>query len=240
MAATTVQDADIDRAKVLAAEITDVKASTGPSRSAAVADLNKRFAGVDAATFMRAMIEDVFPGRIAVVSSFGAEAAVLLHLVAQIDKTVPVIFLETGMHFPQTLSYRDKITALLGLEDVRSIAPDPADLARDDPHDGLWQSDTDRCCHLRKVQPLDRALREFDVWINGRKQIHGGSRARLPRVEASGRFVKINPMFAATDIYTSIGCWPCTAPASSAELRSGRWTDSAKTECGIHLPSAAE
>ncbi|MCA8896748.1 MAG: phosphoadenylyl-sulfate reductase [Amphiplicatus sp.] len=204
---------------------------------------------------LRRAIRDEFAGRIALVSSFGAESAVLLHLVAQVDPKTPVIFLDTGKHFAQTLGYRKKLARDLGLEDVRDIHPDTEELAKTDPRGDLWREDTDACCNLRKVTPLDRALEGFDAWITGRKQFHGGARVSLPVFEASGGFIKVNPIvqWNAEDVeayraahelpphplieqgYPSIGCWPCTHPAAPGEdARSGRWRGAAKTECGIH------
>jgi len=218
--------------------------------------LERATARANAQDFLHAMISEEFAGRIAVVSSFGAEAAVLLHQVAKVDPATPVIFLDTGMHFPQTIQYREEITRFLGLTDVRNIRPEPEHLATDDPENTLWQWDTDKCCHIRKVAPLDQALKGFDAWINGRKQMHGGARARLPRIEISGSKVKLNPLayWTRDDVenafrvhalprhpmveqdYSSIGCWPCTSPSAGMGLRSGRWAGSDKTECGIHSP----
>lgn len=196
-----------------------------------------------------------FGGRLALVSSFGAESAVLLKLVADSAPKTPVLFLDTGKHFVQTLAYRKKLAREFGLTDIRDIHPDQDDLAADDPRGDLWRTDTDKCCALRKVRPLDKALAGFDAWITGRKQFHGGARAHLPAFEASGRFVKINPIarwtpddlsaYAAKEAlpahplveqgYPSIGCWPCTHPVAAGEdVRAGRWRGAAKTECGIH------
>ncbi|RMD62875.1 MAG: phosphoadenylyl-sulfate reductase [Alphaproteobacteria bacterium] len=227
-------------------------------RRAAV--LSWRYAGYDGAALLRAMIEREFPGRIAVVSSFGAESAVLLDLVARVDPTVPVIFLDTGKHFDETLSYRDEVTARLGLRDVRSVTPEPAVLARRDPHGQLWRLSPDHCCHLRKVLPLRRALAGFDAWITGRKRYQGGVRTDLPCIEAADGWVKINPLAPwsaaqiaaafrdsglprhplADDGYPSIGCAPCTRRVRAGEpVRAGRWAGTGKTECGIHWPSPA-
>lgn len=226
------------------------------SRDAYVRRLDRSYGDLPAEEFLRVMITREFPGRIALVSSFGAEAAVLLDLVARVDKSLPVIFLDTGLHFAQTLQYRRQLTERLGLRDVRSIEPDQRELAREDPENSLWQWDTDKCCHIRKVVPLDKALAGFDVWVNGRKQMHGGARVRLPRIELNGKHIKVNPLarwtredveaaFRDRDLphhplrqqgYASIGCWPCTQPTRGDDLRSGRWADSEKTECGIHGP----
>lgn len=221
------------------------------------AALAERLRDLDTRALLRAVIAEVFPGRIAVVSSFGAESALLLDLVAEVDRAVPVLFLDTGKHFPETLAYRDRLVAQLGLADVRSIAPDPADLARHDPAGGLWRRNPDLCCRLRKVLPLERALAPFGAWISGLKRYHGESRAAVQRVEVDGPRVKINPLadwpedrvkaaYGTRGLpphplvfqgFRSIGCAPCTAPvAQDQPVRAGRWAGSAKTECGIHLP----
>ena len=202
---------------------------------------------------------DTFGDRLALVSSFGAESAVLLHLAAQIKPDIPVLFLDTGMLFGQTLDYRKTLAARLGLTDVRDLRPHYQDLAVVDPQANLWQTDTNACCGVRKVAPLDRALGEFGAWITGRKRFHGGERMSLPVVEQAGEQVKFNPLAnwakaeldayaAAHDLpahplvaqgFPSIGCWPCTQPADEGEdVRAGRWKGSQKSECGIHLARA--
>jgi len=198
-----------------------------------------------------------FAGRLALVSSFGAESAVLLHMAAAIDPATPVLFLDTGQLFGQTLDYRKALAKRLGLTDVRDLRPAYADLATQDPKADLWRSDTQACCQIRKVAPLDLALGAFDAWITGRKRFQSQTRAHLPIVEASQGRLKFNPLAAwgrpeldayaaANDLpahpltafgYPSVGCWPCTKPVESGEdLRSGRWAGSEKTECGIHTP----
>lgn len=197
-----------------------------------------------------------FAGRTALVTSFGAESAVLLHLVAGIDAKTPVIFLETGKLFLETLAYRDLLIERLGLEDVRSVRPDSAALFAADPAGDLWRRDPDLCCRLRKVEPLERALHGFTAWINGRKRYQGAGRSRLPLAERDGGRIKLNPLanWTAEDIarrfalhrlprhpleaqgYRSIGCAPCTTPAAADEdARAGRWRGTEKAECGIHF-----
>ena len=199
----------------------------------------------------------VFPRRIALVSSFGTESAVLLHLVAEIDKAAPVIFLDTGKLFPETLHYRDALVGRLGLLDVRSVRPNERALALADPAGKLWATDPDVCCWQRKVEPLDEALTGFPAWITGRKRFQGGLRGALPLIEqqSDGR-VKANPLvswsaerlsryMAEHDLprhplegrgYRSIGCAPCTRPTAPGEdPRDGRWAGRSKTECGIHV-----
>lgn len=221
--------------------------------------LTARHGGEDAKEILRRAILEEFPGRIALVSSFGAEAAALLHLVASVSPSTPVLFLNTGKHFAQTLSYRRKLANDLRLTDVRDLHPDAEDLTAKDTDGNLWRSDPDACCTIRKVLPLEKALAGFDAWITGRKQFHGGLRASLPVFEAAAPFIKVNPIVRWTqaDIaayaqdndlpshplvdqgFPSIGCWPCTHPAGPNEdVRAGRWRGAAKTECGIHLIGA--
>jgi phosphoadenosine phosphosulfate reductase len=209
-------------------------------------------------TVLEAALE-TFGDSLALVSSFGAESAVLLDLVAKVKKDMPVLFLDTGMLFGQTLDYRRALTARLGLSDVRDLRPLYQDLAVADPEAKLWQTDTDACCEVRKVVPLDRALAPFDGWITGRKRFQGGARLALPVVEQAGHQLKFNPLAnwtkADLDAYAaennlpahplvaqgfpSIGCWPCTKPVEDGQdARSGRWAGSDKSECGIHVARA--
>lgn len=235
--------------------------SLAPTSQERAGLLRWRYGAMEASALLDVMLRREFPGRIAVVSSFGAESAVLLDLVAAIDPATPVLFLETGKLFEETLRYRDALAARLGLTDIRVLRPEPAALTAEDPDGALHWFDPDRCCHLRKVAPLHQALGPFDAWITGRKRFQGGVRSHLPAIEADadGR-VKINPLagwtlerlaahFAARDLprhpllaegYRSIGCLPCTAPVGEGEdARSGRWRGRPKTECGIHLPRPA-
>jgi phosphoadenosine phosphosulfate reductase len=209
-------------------------------------------------TVLAAAVE-TFGDKLALVSSFGAESAVLLHLASKVKPDIPVLFLDTGMLFGQTLDYRRQLAAKLGLTDVRDLRPAYQDLATADPEAKLWQTDTDACCHVRKVLPLDRALAEFDGWVTGRKRFHGGARLALPVVEQADHQVKFNPLANWTkedlDAYAaeydlpahplvaqgfpSIGCWPCTKPVEEGQdVRAGRWAGSEKTECGIHVARA--
>lgn len=213
------------------------------------------YEGLDGPALLRALLRDVFPGRIALVSSFGAESAVLLHMVSQIDPQTPVVFLDTGKLFGETLDHRDRLIRKLGLTDVRSVQPLERDLANLDPSGALWQHNPDLCCTIRKVEPLERALQGFQAWITGRKRFHGGLRQTLPQIELADWRIKVNPLanwshgevsdyLARHDLpahplvaagYPSIGCVPCTAPAAGdAGTRDGRWSGQDKTECGIH------
>ena len=208
----------------------------------------------------RALLQDLvgrtYAGRIALVSSFGTDSAVLLHLLASIDPAVPVIFLDTGKLFPETLAHRDRLCARLGLRDLRTIPPNAAAIASADPGGELWRTEPDICCWHRKVEPLDEALAGFAAWITGRKRFQGASRTALPLIEHEpGGRTKVNPLadWQAADIehyraahdlprhpleasgYRSIGCAPCTRPtAPGQDARAGRWAGTGKTECGIH------
>jgi phosphoadenosine phosphosulfate reductase len=223
-----------------------------------VARLNLELRDAEPQAILRAAIE-LFGDKVALVSSFGAESAVLLHMAAQIKPDIPVLFLDTGMLFGQTLDYRKQLVARLGLTDVRDLRPQFQDLAIHDPAADLWKTNTDACCNIRKVLPLDRALDGFEGWITGRKRFQGGTRLRLQVVEQGESQIKFNPLanwskeqldaYAAEhDLpahplvafgYPSIGCWPCTAPVEEGQdTRAGRWAGSEKTECGIHLDRA--
>jgi phosphoadenosine phosphosulfate reductase len=227
-----------------------------PSTLAARLDAELRHA--HPRTIIEAAVE-TFGDKIALVSSFGAESAVLLDIVAQVKRDLPILFLDTGMLFGQTLDYRKQLAARLGLTDVRDLRPAYQDLATADPQNKLWQTDTDACCEVRKVIPLDKALAGFDAWMTGRKRFHGGARLSLPVVEQADGQVKFNPLANWTkedlDAYAaehdlpahplvsagfpSIGCWPCTQPAEEgADVRAGRWKGMDKSECGIHLARA--
>jgi phosphoadenosine phosphosulfate reductase len=197
-----------------------------------------------------------FAGEIAAVSSFGADSAVLLHMVAEVDRNLPVIFLDTGKHFEETLDYRDALAGDLGLTNVRIIKPDEAALEHDDPDGTLHQRDTDACCAIRKVEPMARGVEPFRAWFTGRKRFQAATRSSLAAFEAVGERGRINPLarWTTADLadymrkhqlrenplvaygYLSIGCFPCTQPVKPGEdARSGRWAGEAKIECGIHL-----
>lgn len=223
-----------------------------------LATLNERYMESDAIDILHDAITKTWKGKVAVLSSFGAEAAVNLHLVSRIDPDIPVLFLDTGRHFAQTEQYMRQLSEELGLTNVRILNPDADEVAAEDADNKLWQRDADACCALRRVRPLNKALEEFDALITGRKQFHGGARINLPAVEQINGRVRVNPLtrWSQDDInayfkrynlpqhplvemgYTSIGCWTCTAPAQAGEdPRAGRWPGQDKTECGIHVAS---
>lgn len=199
--------------------------------------------------------------RFAVSSSFGADSAVLLHMVAELDPSVPVLFSDTGLHFEATLAYRDELAAHLGLRDVRTLVPAKSldEQAREDGP-GLWERDPDGCCARRKLAPLDDALAGFDGWASGLRRDQTLVRSVSPVVQAVRRggreLVKLAPLarWRASDVegyltrhglprhpmvaagYRSIGCRPCTRPVRlSEDDRAGRWAGTPKTECGLHL-----
>jgi phosphoadenosine phosphosulfate reductase len=210
------------------------------------------------ADIIAAALKTVGRERLALVSSFGTESAALLKVMTEVDAAIPVIFLDTGWLFDETLAYRDRLIATLGLRDVRTIKPSEQALSREDGNRDLWFSDPDACCRIRKVEPLARALKPFDAWINGRKRFQGGMRAGIAVVESDGARLKFNP-FAnvsrqaieaiyreanlpphplAAKGYLSVGCMPCTSLTSPDEdTRAGRWRGRPKTECGIHAAS---
>jgi phosphoadenosine phosphosulfate reductase len=230
-------------------------ASPNPGDVSAADELDRVLGGASPTAIIAKALEAVGREQLAVVSSFGTESAALLKLVADVDPAIPVVFLDTGWLFEETLAYRDTLIARLGLRDVRSIRPLEETLTREDPDRELWFSDPDACCRIRKVEPLERALTPFSAWINGRKRFQGGDRAAIPVVEADGARLKFNPfanvsrdeiahIYAtamlpphplAASGFRSIGCMPCTSRTSSGEdERAGRWRGRSKTECGIH------
>lgn len=224
-------------------------------QEARTAYLASRYGGLEGEALLAPLIERELRGRIALLSSFGAESALLLDMVATIDRTTPVIFLDTGKLFGETLRYRDALVERLGLTDIRSLAPEPAELARRDPDGTLWRRDADACCRLRKVEPLERALAGFEAVISGRKRHHGDTRRHLAALEHADGLIRVNPLwnygqervargFAERGLpphpletagFRSIGCMPCTDRAAPHEApRAGRWRGRDKTECGIH------
>jgi phosphoadenosine phosphosulfate reductase len=218
-------------------------------------ELDQALRNQSPAAVIAAALQTVGRERLALVSSFGTESAALLKVMADVDPAIPVIFLDTGWLFEETLAYRDTLIATLGLRDVRSIKPLEETLSREDPNRELWFSDPDACCRIRKVEPLARALAPFSAWINGRKRFQGGLRAAIPVVEQDGIRLKFNPfanvtreeieaIYAAAKLpphplvasgFLSVGCMPCTSRTSPDEdARAGRWRGRPKTECGIH------
>ena len=233
-----------------------LQTNTRLERAERAAALAATHAGRSPQEVLRAAIRDEFPGRIGLVSSFGTDSAVLLHMVARIDPYVPVIFLDTDKHFPETIVYREKLRRDLGLCNMQIVSPRPAAVRADDPAGDLHARNPDLCCHVRKTLPMLAALRGLDCWITGRKRAQAATRAGLALYEAQDRWVKLNPLcdWTADDVaaymaehglpdhplkrqgYLSVGCAPCTRAVQPGEdARAGRWADSDKTECGIHF-----
>ncbi len=225
-----------------------------PSNVDIAAQVNAQFDDKDALGLLKAALTE--HGKIAMVSSFGTESVVLLHMISKIDKNAPILFVETGMLFAETLAYQQSLAAEFGLTNVQLVKPDAAYLAAKDPDGTLHQVSTDACCDIRKVAPLERALLPFNGWITGRKRIHGGQRMSLDLAETEGPRIKFNPLahWDSEDIrgymdffdlprhplaakgYASVGCGPCTSPTKEGEdPRAGRWRGTDKEECGIHF-----
>ncbi len=231
------------------------QALTGVLAPSQAAVLDRALRDASPAKVIETALATVGREHLALVSSFGTESAALLKVMADVDPAIPVVFLDTGWLFEETLAYRDTLIATLGLRDVRSIKPLEQTLSQQDPDRELWFSDPDACCRIRKVEPLARALRPFSAWINGRKRFQGGARAEIPVVEDDGAKLKFNPFanVSRDDIeaiyklaklpphplvasgYLSVGCMPCSSrTALDEDARAGRWRGRAKTECGIH------
>jgi phosphoadenosine phosphosulfate reductase len=239
---------------VLAHQVLPERTARAPDLPSAE-ELDRALRNQSPAAVIAAALQAVGRERLALVSSFGTESAALLKVMADVDPAIPVIFLDTGWLFEETLAYRDTLIATLGLRDVRSIKPLEETLSHEDPDRELWFSDPDACCRIRKVEPLARALAPFSAWINGRKRFQGGLRAAIPVVEEDGIRLKFNPfanisrqeieaIYAAAKLpphplaakgFMSVGCMPCTSRTSPDEdARAGRWRGRPKTECGIH------
>ncbi|MHA6297733.1 phosphoadenylyl-sulfate reductase [Devosia sp. CAU 1758] len=233
-----------------------VPAANDKLRALGILALNGMFDEMDAVSVLRYAISDVLPGDLAIVSSFGADSAVLLHMVAQADPSLPVYFLETGKHFPETLDYVETLRTTLGLHNVHTIHPNADDVKRFDPNGDLWETDPDSCCHIRKTEPLEPITEQYGGWVTGRKRYQTSERGVLPHFElTSDDRIKVNPLayFSDADVieyrqahrlpehplyakgYKSIGCAPCTSIVAEGEdPRAGRWRGLNKKECGIH------
>lgn len=194
-----------------------------------------------------------YEGRAALSASFGGGGVVLAHMVSRIDARVPVLFLDTGFHFPETIAFKERFAQRYGLRVV------DLSTARDATPGHLYRTDPDGCCRIRKVEPMQRALADFDVWITALRREQSEARRSLGVIEEQAidgkSILKVMPLahwsrrnveeyLAAHEVpshpllergYTSIGCWPCTRPTVAGEPeRAGRWSGTAKTECGLH------
>lgn len=222
-----------------------------------VSALNARYRHHGATAVLEHALKDAEVGKIALVSSFGAESVVLLHLVSIMDRHLPVLFIDTEMLFAETLAYQLELTDRLRLTNVQTIKARREDIFLRDNESVLHLHDPDACCALRKVEPLERALAPYDAWITGRKRYQGATRADLDFFENEGDIrIKVNPLvhWATADLqeyiaenrlprhplvakgYPSIGCAPCTTRVNDGEdPRAGRWRNLEKEECGIHF-----
>ncbi|SEN91149.1 phosphoadenylylsulfate reductase (thioredoxin) [Pseudorhodobacter antarcticus] len=221
-----------------------------------IAGLNARYRHHGATAVLEHALRDREVGRVALVSSFGAESVVLLHLLSVISPHTPVLFIDTQMLFAQTLAYQTQLAKSLYLTDIRTLRADEAAVLTQDPQGDLHKSNPDACCALRKTDVLETALSGFDAWITGRKRFQSGTRADVEFFEADAARLKINPLahWTPEDLqdyitnnrlprhplvaegYPSIGCAPCTSPVKQGEdPRAGRWRGTEKTECGIHF-----
>lgn len=228
-----------------------------PSTTERAAALNEQFKGKSAEDVIRFALKAPEIGRVALVSSFGAESVALLHMVASIDKTAPVLFIDTEMLFAETLTYQQTVASALGLKNVQTITPDRDAVFLRDNSNRMHIHNPDGCCALRKTEPLERALENFDGWFTGRKRFQGGKRSELEFFEPDGDSrIKVNPLahWEPTDIpayiaqhnlpkhplvakgFASLGCAPCTSKVIDGEdPRAGRWRGQPKSECGIHF-----
>ena len=218
--------------------------------------LNQHYEKVGALELLKDL-EASFPS-LTLVSSFGAESAVLLHLISQINTKIPVILIETGKLFKQTIEYKNTLKIHLGLKNIQIFKPNPELIGKHDPTGNTHVRNTNLCCYIRKVEPLERALMNTNIWISGRKKFQSESRKNLLLFEIDDTRIKVNPLVNWTkeqidsyykennlpehplvkNNYLSIGCFPCTTVVKSGEdLRSGRWRGQEKTECGIHANS---
>ncbi|MCS6759836.1 MAG: phosphoadenylyl-sulfate reductase [Candidatus Devosia euplotis] len=238
-------------------KLAHVPAAHDKPKALGILALNGMFDEMDAVGVLRQAANDVLPGDLAIVSSFGADSAVLLHLVAQVDQSLPVYFLETGKHFQETLDYVETLKKHLGLLNVHAVHPHDADIKRFDPAGGLWEADPDSCRHIRKTEPLEPVTEQYAGWVAGRKRFQTKERGVLPHFElTSDDRIKVNPLayFNDADVSQykidhalpehplfakgckSIGCAPCTSVTAEGEdPRAGRWRGLDKKECGIHF-----
>lgn len=235
-----------------------VKTATSIELASRARHLNTAFAGLTADQMLSRLLHGGVAGRVAVISSFGAEAACLLSLVASKDPATPVVFLDTRKHFPETLTYVDDLMDQLGLTTLVRTRPSPLRLQADDPDGKLHTRDSDQCCYLRKTLPMVGVLRNYDCVLTGRKRFQTSDRAKMDVVEVQETWLRVNPLADWTreqvleyledrgilghplvrQGYASIGCEPCTRP--SKDFRAGRWAGTDKTECGIHVTESGK
>lgn len=202
---------------------------------------------------------ETFGEGVSATSSFQTQSVPLLHMLARVTPEMPVLFLDTGFHFPETLAFRDRLVREYGLR-LRSLYPAMGHEGFQHQYGDLYRRDPNLCCYINKVEPLKRAMRDLRAWVSGirRDQTAERSQAEIISLQADGTY-KICPLLAWTrqnilayvyeyDLpehplrargYLSIGCAPCTRPVlDGQDERAGRWAGQNKTECGLHLPPA--
>jgi phosphoadenosine phosphosulfate reductase len=193
--------------------------------------------------------------RMFTTSSFQTHSVVLLHLISRIDPSIPVYFLNTGYHFAETISFRDQVASILGLNVINLNPHVPKTMQRNSGGDLLFTSDPDYCCFLNKVQPVESLFSFYDIWISGVRADQNTFRKQLQEEEPSQQnTIRYHPLLNWTQNaiekymlihklpvhpleqkgYKSIGCEPCTRPAEKADIRNGRWYGMKKTECGLN------
>jgi phosphoadenosine phosphosulfate reductase len=220
-------------------------------------EISASLEGASAAEILRWAVDQYFP-RLTMATAFGVEGCCLIHMLAEIEPRVRVFNLDTGYQFPETLELRERIRLRYGIE-VELVSADTTAAEYEALHGGpLYKCRPDQCCHDRKIVPLTRALDGYEAWVTAIRRDQTAHRQSAGIVEWDKKFglVKVNPLanWSKTDVwkfiaehqipynplhdrgYPSIGCWPCTiAVAEGEDDRAGRWSGTAKKECGLHL-----
>lgn len=231
--------------------------AAAPLTAADIARLADEFEDQSPEQIVRWAVQTFHP-RLTLACSFGFEDMMLADLLHRLQPGADVFYLDTGLLFPETYALRDKAVGRYDLT-FRRMMPQQTVAEQASSHgDNLWEREPDRCCGLRKVEPLGRALHGYDAWITGLRREQSPTRAGIRVIEWDERFglVKLNPLAALTakdvwryvtdhDVpynelhdrgYPSIGCWPCTRAVRPGEdARAGRWAGQVKTECGLHV-----
>lgn len=227
-----------------------------PKKKDRLLRLETMYGAMQPKLLLHTAIKEEFRNEIALFSSFGADSALLISLVAEIDPSTPILFLETEKHFPETLEYVEQLKTRLGLTDIRFLHPQPELVEKTDPKGDLWSFMPNRCCWMRKVEPLNRAVKEMGIraLITGRKRYQTKEREGMTyfQLDDEGIF-RINPLayYEKAELkaefekrglpqhplvakgYKSIGCAPCTLPVSEGQdERAGRWAHTANKETG--------
>tara|TARA_X000000950_G_scaffold118865_2_gene148998 strand:- start:4701 stop:5384 length:684 start_codon:yes stop_codon:yes gene_type:complete len=216
--------------------------------------LNSLFENKDCFSTIEILIKKIFLNKSAYVCSFGSESAVLLDMISKINNNFPIIFINTHKLFKETLDYKEILKRIFNITNIIEVFPSNLNIKNYDHNSDLWKKNPDLCCNIRKVLPLENALKNYEAWFSGRKGFHSESRKKKKIIELeNNKYVvspllkwdqeKINEYFNDNKLvrhplfnqgYLSIGCETCTSKSKSSDFRSGRWTGTSKTECGIH------